>query len=88
MKCEIHESEMEWVETGVEEAGGGYWYCEQCQEDEEASFESEEESFATGPDFGPWSVDEDDDPSRYCPYCGKEYEDFSDYGCPACDRRI
>jgi len=22
-----------------------------------------------------------------CPYCGKEYEDFSDLGCGHCDRR-
>ena len=41
MKCETHETEMEWVETGVEEAGGGYWYCEQCQEEEEAWLEGQ-----------------------------------------------
>lgn len=29
----------------------------------------------------------EDDPSRYCPHCGKEYEDFSDMGCGHCDRR-
>jgi hypothetical protein len=39
VKCEIHETEMEWVETGVEEAGGGYWFCEQCHADEEERLE-------------------------------------------------
>lgn len=45
MKCEIHEIEMEWVETGSEEAGGGYWFCEQCHAEEEDHWEAWAEEF-------------------------------------------
>ena len=34
----------------------------------------------------PWDTDQEEDPSRFCPHCGKEYEDFSDYGCEYCER--
>lgn len=34
------------------------------------------------------AVDAPPDPSTYCPHCGKDYEDFSDYGCVNCDRRL
>jgi hypothetical protein len=37
---------------------------------------------------GPWYYESEPDPSDYCPFCGKEYEDFSDYGCPHCDVRV
>lgn len=29
----------------------------------------------------------EEDERDYCRYCGKEYEDFSDLGCSACDVR-
>jgi hypothetical protein len=29
----------------------------------------------------------DDYEPECCPHCGKEYEDFSDIGCGACDQR-
>jgi hypothetical protein len=32
----------------------------------------------------PWAPPEE---PECCPYCGKEYEDFSDLGCEHCDRR-
>lgn len=30
---------------------------------------------------------DDDREPECCPICGKEYEDWSDLGCPACDQR-
>lgn len=30
----------------------------------------------------------DDYEPEACPSCGKEYEDFSDYGCATCDTRV
>ena len=43
-------------------------------------------------DYGLDYSDPDDYPSedelsRYCHYCGKEYEDWSDRGCEYCDIR-
>jgi rubrerythrin len=88
MKCEIDETEMEWV-AAEGHPDGGYWHCEQCLEDEEAYFTTPETA-GTEADWGPWTPfeDDEDDESRYCPHCGKEYEDFSDYGCPSCDVRV
>lgn len=86
MKCEVHETEMEWVETGVNEAGSGYWHCERCQEEEEAYYTTPETA-GTEADWGPWDDPEPDD-DDYCPFCGKEYEDWSDLGCSHCDRRV
>lgn len=34
------------------------------------------------------AVDQEPDPSSYCHYCGKMYEDFSDLGCEFCDTRL
>ena len=45
MQCEIHGSEMEWVENEAHPEGG-FWHCESCQEEEEAGFSEEEEWFA------------------------------------------
>jgi hypothetical protein len=39
-------------------------------------------------EFGPWYYEQEPDESAYCPFCGKEYEDFSDYGCSYCDVRV
>lgn len=86
MKCETHGTDMEWVETGVDEAGGGYWCCESCVQEEEAWIEAQP-LLPGEPDWGPWDDPEPDD-DDYCPFCGKEYEEFSDYGCSFCDRRV
>lgn len=39
MKCQIHETDMEWVETEAH-PDGGYWHCDACQEEEDALFEA------------------------------------------------
>lgn len=44
---------------------------------------SYDEAFFTDDD----RAQEDAPGSEVCPYCGKEYEDFSDYGCEFCDSR-
>lgn len=31
--------------------------------------------------------DREDDEPDVCPFCGKEYEEFSDMGCGHCDQR-
>lgn len=41
------------------------------------------DGYADPDDYPP---DHDSD-IRYCPMCGKEYEDFSDLGCEYCDVR-
>lgn len=89
MKCEIHDTEMDWIVVEGDLyafPNGGYWNCDQCVAEEE-EYLLGQSNVAGEPDWGPW-----DDPEQseddFCPFCGKEYEDFSDYGCPHCDRRV
>ena len=35
----------------------------------------------------PYAYASEDTEDECCPFCGKEYEDFSDMGCGFCDRR-
>jgi hypothetical protein len=88
MKCESHETEMDWIEVDDPLCfpDGGYWNCDQCVAEEEKFLEGQN-NVAGEPDWGPWD-DPEEDENRFCPHCGKEYEDFSDYGCEYCDRRV
>lgn len=37
---------------------------------------------------GQTAADTQEPDDSFCPYCGKDYEDFSDLGCEHCDRRV
>lgn len=61
MKCEIHDTEMEWVPVEDDAMMGapGFWYCEECRIEEEGRSEDEEDSV--------------EEPA--CVYCGSQTSD-------------
>ena len=46
MRCTIHDCEMEWiVYSDPIFAPGGFWFCQECWDDEEADFDPEHSDF-------------------------------------------
>jgi hypothetical protein len=63
-------------------------FCK-CYDDTNWDDDDDDEwDYEAGMEFDPDDLFFDDDyEPECCPFCGKEYEDFSDLGCGHCDRR-